>query len=148
MTPRNIPFERMEQLFENMTRQFDELSWSVADHEPLAGITSGFESMAIDVVDHDDEIVVTADLPGFDRDEIDVRLANRQLTITVDRESDHETGDEAYLRRERHHQSQSRTITLPDAVDEDSVTATMTNGVLTVTCPKLELADDRTIEIE
>ncbi len=148
MTPRSNPFDEIERLFENMSRQFDNASWSWGDREPFARLSTGIETMAIDVVDHDDEFVVTVDLPGFDRDDVDVRVMDHRLTIEADHDQETEEGDETYLRQERSHRELTRTITLPDAVDEDAVTARMTNGVLTVTCPKVEVEEAHEIEIE
>lgn len=148
MTPRSNPFEEIERLFENMSRQFEEASWSWGDREPFARLSTGFETMAVDVVDHDDEFVVTVDLPGFDRDEVDVRVIDHRLTIEADHDEETEDSDETYLRQERRHRELSRTITLPDAVDEDAVRARMHNGVLTVTCPKIEVEEAHDIEIE
>jgi HSP20 family protein len=148
MTPRSNPFDEIERLFENMSRQFEEASWSWGDREPFARFSTAFETMAIDVVEHDDEFVVTVDLPGFERDEVDVRVTDHRLTIEAEHESEMEEGDETYLRQERSHREMKRTITLPDAVDEGAVTARMKNGVLTVTCPKVEVEEAHEIEIE
>lgn len=148
MTPRSNPFDEIERLFENMSRQFEDASLSWGDREPFARFSTGFETMAIDVVDHEDEFVVTVDLPGFDRDEIDVRVMDHRLTIEAAHEEEIEEGDETYLRQERSHRELTRTITLPDAVEEDAVTAHMKNGVLTVTCPKVEVQEAHEIDIE
>lgn len=148
MTPRSNPFDEIERLFENMSRQFEEASWSWGDREPFARFSTAFEAMAIDVVEHDDEFVVTVDLPGFERDQVDVRVTDHRLTVEAEHESEMEEGDETYLRQERSHREMKRTITLPDAVDEGAVTARMKNGVLTVTCPKVEVEEAHEIEIE
>jgi len=148
MTPKTNPFDEIERLFENMSRQFEEASWSWGDREPFARFSTGLETMAIDVVEHENEFVVTVDLPGFDRDEVAVRVTDHRLTIEAEHESEMEEGDETFLRQERSHREMKRTITLPDAVDEAAVAARMKNGVLTVTCPKVEVEEAHEIEIE
>lgn len=124
-------------------------------------------SMDVDIAEYDDEIVVMADLPGFERADIRVSIADETLAIHAKREQDFEGesqqdpalaseaptdkgarkhgGDDtrtegAYLHRERRHESVSRHIDLPHPVSEDDATATYRNGVLTVTLP---LAIDR-----
>lgn len=98
-------------------------------------------STAVDVAAHDDEIVVTADLPGFDRDDIEVRVDGGRLVVAAERDTERETDDRRYLRRERRHESVARTIDLPERARADDATATYRNGVLTVTVP-LVVTDD------
>ncbi|WP_379796949.1 Hsp20/alpha crystallin family protein [Haloplanus sp. GCM10025708] len=116
-----------------MSEQFDQSSrWK----ETPFGVESG-ESMSIDLEDRDDEFVVTADLPGFDKDDIDVQLTDDTLEIHADHEEEHEEEQEGrYIRQERTRRSMSRSIRLPEAVDKSEVTAEYDNGVLTVTLPK------------
>jgi len=89
----------------------------------------------IDVAEYDDEYVVMADLPGFDRDEIDVRAREDRLTIAAERDAEREDADRRYLRRERRHESVTRTVDLPATAQIDDATATYRHGVLTVTVP-------------
>lgn len=140
------PFEELERIFDRMSRQF-EGSWGEWE------MPGGMQEMSIDVADRADEIVVTADLPGFERDDIDVRLADNRLRIHAHREeTTEETGEEGrgeYIRQERSHRSMNRSITLPESVDEENVHARYTNGVLTVTLPKLhKVEESRSISIE
>src|SRR6056297_1810901 len=63
--------EELERLFERMSRQFDDASYRWESQGPLMAWPSGTDEMSIDLVDRDDELVVTVDLPGFERDDID-----------------------------------------------------------------------------
>ncbi|MFT4883396.1 MAG: HSP20 family protein [Natronomonas sp.] len=125
------PFDEIERMFDRMSNRlepFDE------------GVFEG--AVAIDVEETDDAYVVTADLPGFDRDDIDVELAGDRLTLsathTTETETEEGEGDDEgrYLRRERRQQSVSRSVRLPEPVDESATEAEYHNGVLTVTLPK------------
>jgi len=127
-------FQRMSRQFEEMNRQFD--SWG-GSHGGFGG-----HDMAVDVAEHDDEVVVTADLPGFEKERIDVSVSERTLTIAVDREFESDREDEVYVHRERRHESMRRSIGLPADVDETDASATYTNGVLTVHLPKMHVEDD------
>ncbi len=111
-------------MFEQLNRGFGELDSS------LPG------SISIDVEDADDAYVVTADLPGFERDDIEVQVENNTLTLRATREESTEEEETDYLHRERSTASLSRSVTLPDPVAESDASASYNNGVLTVTLPK------------
>jgi HSP20 family protein len=148
MTTRSNPFEELERLFERMSRQFDDATRTWEAEGPFGGWRTEMESVSIDLADTDDEFVVTADLPGFERDDVDIRVTDHTLRIEADREEATEEHEAEYLRRERRHESVRRSIRLPDEVDKDAVTATMKNGVLTVTLPRLAVEEARSIDIE
>lgn len=117
MTSRN-PFDDLEQMFDRMTRQF----------EPGGGV-------AVDLLDQGDEFEVRVDLPGYRRDDIDLQLTENTLHVTVER-SQMDEGDGEYLRRERSRRSATRSVRLPESVDEENADAAYENGVLTVLLPK------------
>ena len=145
MATRGNPFEEMQEFFRQMSDQFSAQSgdWESAITRARSG------TISVDMVDRDEEYVVTANLPGFEKDDIDVRVSNS--TLHIDARSEHETEqqDENYVRRERRHQSASRSLRLPDKPDVSSVNATFENGVLTVTIPKSTPTDEGSrIDIE
>ena len=145
MSRRN-PFDEIERMFERMNRQFSELS----EGSQLPQVASGPQTVSMDVAEHDDEYVVTADLPGYEKDDIDLSISDRTLRVSADRQEGTDESDEegTYLRRERRRQSVSRAITLPEEVAEDDASAAYNNGVLTVTLPKRsQSSDSRSIDI-
>ena len=105
-------------------------------------------STAVDLVEHDDKFVATFDLPGFEKDDVEIRVTDHTLRIEADHEET-ETDDEdsSYIRRERHHRSVRQSVRLPEEVDTESATARMKNGVVTVTLPRQTVEEERTIEI-
>lgn len=131
------PFSEIERIFDRMSREFGGTSFAAA-----AG------SLAVDVEDRDDEFVVTADVPGYEKDDVDVTLADRSLRIRAEREEAAEERDADYLRRERHATSAERSVRLPAPVDPDGISATYKNGVLTVTLPKQSGDGGQRIEVE
>ncbi|MDS0297704.1 Hsp20/alpha crystallin family protein [Halogeometricum sp. S1BR25-6] len=153
MMRRSNPFENMESMFERMSRQFDEMSRQFDDSQWTGSSTRGME---VDVRDGDEEFVVVADLPGFEKEDIDLSITERALTISASRETETETdsGEGAdggeYLRRERRHESMHRTFRLPGDVTAEDAAASYKNGVLTVTLPKVTIdrEDSRHIDIE
>ncbi|KYH27205.1 small heat shock protein HSP16.5 [Halalkalicoccus paucihalophilus] len=134
MSRRRNPFDDLEEFFERFSRQFEDQPGFDQD---VFGM-GGSNRMSIDLADRDEEFVVTADAPGFSKEEIDVRVTDRRLTIEANRDERSEESDEIYLRSERHSEALRRTIQLPEPVEEDGVSATYKNGVLTITLPKRE----------
>ncbi len=125
MPDRPSPFEEIEELFEQLNSGFSEMGDRIGN------------GVHIDVAETDDSLVVTADVPGFDPDDIDVSVQDRRLTIAADDEETEEAADdETYLRRERTNRAVSRSITLPTEVEGADASASYENGVLTVELPK------------
>jgi HSP20 family protein len=132
---RRNPFDELDEMLDRIGQQVEE------------GMTSGGlqvpGSVPVDVADRGEEYVVTVDLPGYDTADIDLTIAEGTLRIEGERadESALETADETgrgrYLRRERTRQSVNRRIRLPEPVEEESVSASYDNGVLTVRLPKV-----------
>jgi len=107
----------------------------------------GVSSAPVDLRDAGEEFVVTTDLPGFGKDDIEVTLADRILRIDADRDSETATEGE-YIRRERRTESASRSVRLPEAIAEEAIEATYSNGVLTITLPKRDAEGGTRIDID
>ncbi|WP_265109233.1 Hsp20/alpha crystallin family protein [Halosolutus halophilus] len=126
---RGNPFDEIEEMLDRVSRQVEE------------GMTSGGlqvpGSVPVDVADTDEEYVVTADLPGYDTEDIDLTLSDGTLRLEANRTDEEEYAEGRYLRRERTHASASRRIRLPEPVEEDAVSAGYEDGVLTVRLPKV-----------
>jgi HSP20 family protein len=90
----------------------------------------------VDVAESDKEIKVSAELPGMDEKDIDVRASDGALTISGVKKSRHEFEDDGYIVRERSFGRFERTIPLPEGVDPEAAQATIKSGVLTITIPK------------
>ena len=135
-------------MMNRMSRQFEEsMGGSGMGMEQLTG---GQANAAVDVADRGDELVVTADLPGYTKEDIDVTLRGETLRITAEQrqESEEGDGDGRYIRKERRHKSVSRSVSLPEEVDEEGVSADYRNGVLTVTLPKAGAGEDDSHRID
>ncbi|WP_227779276.1 Hsp20/alpha crystallin family protein [Haladaptatus pallidirubidus] len=104
----------------------------------------------VDLADEGDQFVVTADVPGYEKDEIDVQIQNNTLRIRAKHEQEAEEREEALIRSEREHREMRESVTLPEPVDEDNITASCNNGVLTVHLPKKEPTEPggKKIEVE
>ncbi|RBI63028.1 Hsp20/alpha crystallin family protein [halophilic archaeon] len=147
MARRRNPFDELEDMFDRMSRQFESVGQQFEESTESFGWQGGTQ-MSLDVADRGEEFVVTVDLPGFEKEDIDVRLRDDRLSIDAEREEEMEEGDGEYLRRERSQRSVSRSVSLPEPVDGENVTAEYNNGVLSVTLPKMDGSEEsREIDI-
>ncbi|WP_229109681.1 Hsp20/alpha crystallin family protein [Halapricum desulfuricans] len=102
----------------------------------------------VDVMDDGDRFVVQADIPGYESEDIDLRLEDEQtLWIDVDEDARRSSSDTDYVDRQRPDRSGTVTVDVPDPVDGTEASATYERGVLTVRLPKADGVDGRTIEI-
>jgi HSP20 family protein len=102
---------------------------------------------AMDLVETDDHLVLRADLPGIDRDDIAIEVKDNVLTIAGERRDQHEEKDEGFHRVERSFGRFSRSLDLPGEIAADKVDAKFDRGVLEVRIPKPEERKPTRIEI-
>jgi len=135
---KQAPVKREEEPFyalqRDMNRLFNEF-FSDFSLRPFGEAWSGFKP-SVDVAETDREIKITAELPGLDNNDIEVKLANDILTISGEKKQEKEDKDKNYYRLERSYGSFQRSIPLPPGVETDKVDATFNKGVLTITLPK------------
>ena len=118
------PFERMAQNF-----------WA-----PLEGLN---QALKTDINETDDQYQVKVDVPGIDKQDVKLDYRDNVLSIKVEKHSfvDHEDQDQNVVMNERHTGTLQREYALPN-VAVDKITATQTDGVLTITLPKTAPADN------
>jgi len=145
------PFEEMDRMFDRwfdyalprgLLRSFRQLpSWG-----ELAPLEARMPK--VDVVDRDDEVLVRAEIPGVEKDNLDVSISEN--TVTIKGETKHEEKEEKgeYYRCEISQGAFARTVTLPDYVDTEKSKAKFKDGVLELTLPKIEKAKRHSIKIE
>ena len=101
----------------------------------------------MDLVETGEHYVLRADLPGLADDEVNVRFEDNVLTISGERTAEHDDQQDGYYRLERAFGAFSRSLTLPDGVDPDSVHAHLDRGVLEVKIPKPQQKKPRQVQI-
>jgi HSP20 family protein len=119
---------------------FDWDRWESAPMQASAG-------PCVNVIDHDDEVIVQAEVPGFKKEELDVSISDRWLTIRGETHAMKKDEQGQYYRCEISHGGFSRTINLPAAVDETKAKASMSDGLLELHLPKLEKSRRHPISI-
>jgi HSP20 family protein len=102
---------------------------------------------AMDLVETGHHFVLRADLPGLGESDVNIEVEDRVLTISGERKSEHESTKEGYHRVERAFGAFSRSLTLPEGIDAESVEASFDKGVLEVRIPKPEQPKPRKISI-
>lgn len=127
----------------DMLRQFDRAlnrwpSWGESE------LQTG--QYPVDIREDNDHLIVEAELPGFERDEISVSIEQGVLTISAQRRSEEQKGEQHL--KERMFTRVSRRFSLPTTVDTDKVEAHLETGVLTLRMPKREEVKPRKIEVK
>ena len=136
--------------FESLRRQVDGSRISaadlacgarLADRCSMFGRLGQFEegwgkAPAVDVCEREKEYEITAELPGMDTSNIDVKLANGVLTIKGEKKEEKEEKEKDYYLSERRFGSFQRSFQLPEGIDEDKIQASFEKGVLTIMLPK------------
>lgn len=135
-TPRTLPEMRseMNRLFEDF---FDGRTGEYGNFVPAA-----------DVVEKDDRFLIDLELPGFEREDVEVTMEQGTLTIRGRRSTEREEKEENYHLRERAYGRFSRSFSLPRSIDPDEVEARYDNGILRVEVPKAAEARSRKIEVD
>ncbi|HEY7618697.1 MAG TPA: Hsp20/alpha crystallin family protein [Solirubrobacteraceae bacterium] len=103
---------------------------------------------AMDLVETDEHFVLKADLPGLKEEDVNIELEENVLTLSGERTAEHEDKREGYVRVERAYGSFRRSLTLPDGVNAEGITASFDNGVLEVRIPKPEERKPRRVAIQ
>jgi HSP20 family protein len=150
--PNIIPRNRMRpgNWLQGMSNMLDR--W-LPDRERESGEDTALMSMferggpALDVVDDDDEIRVTADLPGVDKDDFQIEVVGDRLVLRGEKKAEREERKGDYYYSERSYGSFSRTIPLPAEVDPDKAEARFKNGELRIRLPKTEEAKSRRVKV-
>ena len=124
-----MPFGRRNDSLMNLFDQMERSFWRDT------GAT--FASFPTDIKDEGTQFVLSAELPGFAKEDINLKLDNGVLTISAQHKEETEHKDEKtnYLCRERHYGSYQRSFSV-SGIQEDAITAAYDNGVLTLTLPK------------
>ena len=103
---------------------------------------------AMDLVETDDHFVLKADLPGLSEDDVHIDVEDDVLTVSGERKAEHEDKREGYVRVERSYGSFRRSLTLPEGVEPEAVSASFDHGVLEVRIPKPEARRPRKLQIQ
>ncbi|MEN6443703.1 MAG: Hsp20/alpha crystallin family protein [Methanoregula sp.] len=157
MAWRRYPFESVWQEIEEMRAEMENIFHQVQTGGrllPAGGVSDRMlpairGEFRVDVREHDDEVIIVADLPGIDKENISLRLLNpRTLEISCERKGEKEEKSEGYYMRERVSGFMARRVMVPADVSEADSAASFKNGVLEVHLKKTKIDPKSRIEIE
>jgi HSP20 family protein len=101
----------------------------------------------LDVIDRDKEFLVRGELPGVEKDDIEVTIAGDRLLIEAEREFEEVDEKEEFYRHELGYGKFTRSVVLPAEVDHENVHAELKDGILNVTLPKIRAAERHTVKV-
>jgi HSP20 family protein len=130
----------MDRLQKEMNRLFGEF--------PLERLRAAPSFPAINVWAAEESALVTAEMPGVSKDDLEINLTGDTLTLSGSRNPDELPEDARYHRRERSYGDFNRSIQLPYTVDVDKVKATFKNGILKVELPRVEVEKPKRIAVK
>jgi len=109
---------------------------------------AGIWNPAVDIFDEKDRIRIKADIPGLEKDQIDITAEGGVLTIRGEKKEEKEIKETGCVRSERYYGSFHRSFTLPSGVDTQKIDATYKNGVLELSLPKKEEAKSNQVKVQ
>ena len=101
----------------------------------------------VDIIDRNDALVVRAEMPGVEKDDLDITIAGDRLTFEAKREQKEEEKKEDFFRTEIAYGRMFRVVPLPVAVDGDNATAEVKDGIVEVILPKLEVTEPHRVKV-
>jgi len=140
------PFKDLISPHDDLNRMFE------SPLHPEAGrglqMSRGAWSPVVDFFDRGDGLVLRAEVPGLEQEDIELEVRDRRLLLAGERRFTREVKEEQYHRVERSYGRFNRSFALPYEVDHEKVVATYRNGVLEVVLPRSERAASRRIVVE
>ena len=140
------PFRDMRNLQDEVNRLFSS-SFSRGEGGDN-GLTRGAWSPSVDIFENKNEIVLEAEMPGVNADDVNISIENNVLTLSGERRFEKKDESDNFHRVERSYGSFSRSFTLPSTVSSENAQAEFENGVLRLKLAKREEAKPRRIEIK
>jgi len=126
----------------DIDRMFDRFRMNVPDDNGNYGLTP-----SVDIIENDEDFTVHVELPGVDKKDVKITVADGILTLKGEKKYTYEDKTDRFQRVERTFGSFERSFTLPTTVKSEEIAASYSNGVLTISLPKAEQAKAKEIEV-
>jgi len=128
------PFRDLMLLRDRMNRLFEDLVTSPRFED--SELVQSTWSPAVDIYETENELVLTAELPGVEEKDVEIKIEDNTLSLKGERKFEKETREENYHRIERAYGSFYRSFSLPNYVDQEKISAEYENGLLKIHMPK------------
>ena len=127
-----------------MNRLFEDAVTSRGEEKDL--VASSW-TPAVDIYENDDKVMLTAEVPGIEDKDLEIKIEDNKLTIKGERKFEKETKEENYHRIERSYGSFYRSFSLPSFIDQEKIKAEHKRGILEVSMPKRHETKPRNVKI-
>jgi len=138
------PFRDIITLREKMNRLFEDAVTARGEEKDMISSTW---TPSVDIFETENALILTAEVPGVDENNIEIKIEDNTLSLKGDRIFEKETSEENYHRIERSYGSFYRSFTLPRNVDQEKIKAEHDNGVLRITMPKKPESKPKTVKV-
>ncbi len=142
-------FDEIRRMWERMDEMMSRI-WE-EPYPALPGERAGeieVKTPDVDIMETDSELVITTDMPGLNKDDIQIKVSEDSIEISSEVKREEKEEEKGYIRRERVYRKFYRKLPLPTAVDAEKAKASYKNGVLEVRLPKKEEKKSFTVEIQ
>lgn len=140
------PFEEMERYFDRFFKHPFSLmarpSWAGFDFPLMEGM-----SPSVDIFEEKGKVIIKAELPGINKDDLDVSITENTVTISGEKKQEEKVERKDYHREERRYGSFCRKFRLPENVDADKAEASFKKGVLEIRLPKTKESKQKKVTI-
>lgn len=138
------PFRELVTMREKMNRLFED---SLAQKGEEKDMISTNWAPAVDIYETSNELVLTAEVPGIEEKDIEIKVEDNTLTLRGERKFEKETKEENFHRIERSYGTFFRAFSLPNSIDPERIQAEHENGILRVIMPKRQELKPKTVKI-
>ena len=138
------PFRDIVTLREKMNRLFEDAVTARGEERDMMSSTW---APSVDIYETKDSLILTAEVPGIDENNIEIKIEDNTLSLSGERNFEKETKEENYHRIERSYGSFYRSFTIPRHVDQEEIKAEHDNGVLRITMPKKPESKPKTVKV-
>jgi HSP20 family protein len=138
------PFRDLMTLRDKMNRLFEDAASSRGEEKDLM---SSSWTPAVDIYENEEEVVLTAELPGVEENDIEIKIEDNVLTLKGERKFEKDMTEENYHRIERAYGSFYRSFRMPQYIDQDKIKADHDQGILKVQMPKNHESKSRKVKI-
>jgi len=138
------PFRDLMTLREKMNRLFEEAFITRGEEKEMV---SGTWTPSVDIYETENALILSAEVPGIEENDIEIKIENSTLTLHGERKFEKETKEENFHRIERAYGTFHRSFTLPNYIDQDKIKAEHENGILKITMPKKTEMKPRKVKV-
>jgi HSP20 family protein len=138
------PFRDIVTLREKMNRLFEDAVTARGEEKDMISSTW---TPSVDIFETENELILTAEVPGVEEDNIEIKIEDNTLCLNGERKFEKETKEENYHRIERSYGSFYRSFTIPRNVDQEKIKAEHDNGVLRISMPKKPESKPKTVKV-